>query len=360
MVKRLLIFLMLILTNCCLAVTTAATPHKLRVGVETLMPFAQNIDGHYSGIAIDIWENIATTNHWDYTYIPVSYNENAELKRLSPSGDLDVMIGSIAVNSRRLQIVDFSRPFYLSTVTVITKKHDLNILDVFRTFFSKVLFVSVLMLILSFVIFIHILWLCERKKSEANPHGGYAGFSKGMWENLFKKGLSMPTTLAGRLLTLVWIMFAAALITSINANYTAAMTVSLGQSNSKITSIEDLHSVKVIGVEGRGPIEVAEQNGIDVQKIPTIDEAAKLLINGDADALVSDAILGKEYLRTHGIKDFVVSSLVISNSEKAFAVKLNSPLRHQIDLGVARMHDNGSAILICRRYIGDEARRCDL
>ena len=41
-------------------------PHPLRVGVYPGMPFVQNIDGHYSGIAIDIWEKTAKQNNWNY------------------------------------------------------------------------------------------------------------------------------------------------------------------------------------------------------------------------------------------------------------------------------------------------------
>jgi polar amino acid transport system substrate-binding protein len=358
MLKRIICLFLLVIAST--GIAKPNIPHKIRVGVFMIMPFAQNINGHYSGIAVDIWDNIAKSNNWDYTYIPLSPNANAELKRLTNQGDLDVIIGPVSVDSKRLQTIDFTRPFFLSSVGVITKKHDLNIFDVFKTFFSRVLFLSVLILLFSFIIFIHLLWFFERNKTGGISANYYRALSKGMWQNLAQKGLSMPTTLGGRLVTLVWIMFAAALITSINANYTAAMTVSLGQTNSRINSLEDLRAVNVAGVNGQANVDSAEQNGVAVQKVQTFEEAIDLLTTSRVDAVVCDATVGIEYLRLHGTKNYVLSPLVIDNDELAFAVRLNSQLRHQIDIGITKMQDDASVISICRRYVGEEATRCNM
>lgn len=333
---------------------------KLKVGVILAMPFAQDIEEHYSGIAIDLWENIASINRWDYVYVPLTINTESELKRLTKDGDLDVVIGPVSVSSKRLQSVDFTRPYFLSSIGVITQKHELNLFDVLRMFFSKTLVLSIVVLLLSFIIFIHLLWYVERGKLDGVSTNYYPAISKGIWQHLFKKGLGLPSTTLGRVITLVWIIFAALLVTSINANYTAAMTVSLGQSNSKITSVEDLRSVKVAGVNGQLNSEVTEQNGIYVQKVGTLDEAINLLINSNVDAVVCDAPVGIEYLRLHGTKKYIMSPLVIQNDEIAFALRLNSPIRHQIDLGLTKLQDSGAALAICRRYIGEQATRCDM
>ncbi len=340
--------------------TLNTSSHKLRIGVILEMPFAQNIDGHYSGIAVDIWDSIASMNGWDYTYIPLSANINRELTHLNESNDLDAIIGPISVNSERLQIVDFTRPFFLSSIGVIAKKHNLDILDVLKTFFSKVLIFSILILIGSFIIFIHLLWYLERGKLTGVSTNYYSALSKDMWQHLFKNGLMMPSTLMGRLITLVWILIAALLITSINANYTAAMTVNLSQTNSKITTLDDLRTVKVAGVDGQLNVQVAENNGITVQKTDNFEQAMELLLQSDVDAVVCDAPIGIEYLRLHGSKHYVMSSLIIENDELAFAVPLNSTLRYKIDLGITKLQDNDSVITICRRYIGEEASRCDM
>lgn len=338
----------------------AKIPSKLRVGLVEEMPFAQNIDGHYSGIAIDMWDDIAAFNHWDFVYVPVSDNIKAELQRLGPKGDLDIIIGPISVDSARLESVDFTRPFFLSSIGVITKKHELNIFDVFKTFFSRILLLSILILFLSFVVFLHILWILERGKMDGVSSNYYKAFTKEIWQHLSKKGLSMPSTLFGRLLTLLWIGFAAAVITSINANYTAAMTVSLGQSSSKINTMDDLHAVKVAGVLGQLNVETAENNGIYVEKVKTFEEAMQLLLDNKVAAVVCDAPVGIEYLRLHGETDYILSPLVIENDEVAFAVKLDSPIRHKVDLGITKLQDNTTIMTICKRYIGDQAVRCDM
>ena len=194
MIKRLIIFVLVFLLHGAMAAPNALPTHKLRVGVVLQMPFSQNIDGHYSGIAIDIWETIANSHNWDYTYVPLTLNVTEELKKLGPSGDLDVVIGPISVNMKRLQIVDFTRPFFISSVNIITKHHELDFLDVTKSFLTDTLLFSLAILGGSFILFISIIRYIEKGKlAEVFTHY-FNAFTKGIWFHLFRKGMSVPKT----------------------------------------------------------------------------------------------------------------------------------------------------------------------
>ena len=333
---------------------------NLRVGVIMEMPFAQNIDGHYSGIAVDIWNKVAKLNNWHYTLVPLTNNVSLELLKLTGKGDLDIIIGPISVTSERLQQLDFTRPFFLSSIGVIAPKHELNIIDVMDIFLSRNLLLAILILFLSFIIYIHLLWYLEWGKIDGVSRNYLQAMRKEIWLHLCKKGLAMPSTFYGRLISLIWIVFAAALITSITANYTAAMTVSLSQSNSKIKKLQTLQRAKVAGVVGEVNTQVAEKNGVLVRKVTNFNQAMQLLLTSQVEAVICDAPVGIEYLHRHGINDFVLSSFSFENDELAFAVRLNSPLRHRVDLAITSLQDDDSIIQLCRRYVGEDATRCDI
>jgi ABC-type amino acid transport substrate-binding protein len=91
-----------------------------------------------------------------------------------------------------------------------------------------------------------------------------------------------------------------------------------------------------------------------------MDEAVKLLEENKVDGVVCDTPLASNYLRHHNLPNLVLSPVILEHDELSFAVKRNSPLRHAIDLGITSFQDDDSVVPLCRRYIGDEAKNCDL
>jgi polar amino acid transport system substrate-binding protein len=361
---------------CCISLVIAQhinqnlTKRNVHVGVVMGMPFAQNINGHYSGISVDIWEKIAKENHWQYTYISLEDDSESALKKLTTN--LDVIIGPVSVDSKRLQIVDFTRPFFLSSVNVITRDNKLNFVDVIKRFMSHTTLVALSILGISFMLFIGILHYIEKGRlNEVFTHY-YNALTKGIWFHLFRKGVSVPKTFFARLVltptafysrmaTITWLLIAAIIFTTINANYIATMTLSLDDSNDTISSIRQLELARVVGVDGNDNIDIAEQNGIYVTAVKNMDEAISLLKMDKTDAVLCEAPVCIEYLRNHHLPDLKLNPLTIQNNEMAFALKLNSPLKHPIDIGITALQDDDSVIKICKKYVGKiEATRCNM
>ncbi len=343
---------------------SAPTPKLIHVGVIMDMPFAQNIDGHYSGIAVDIWERIAKINHWQFAYTPLSSNHmESIIDTLASSNNLDVVIGPISVSAARLEKVDFSRPFYLSSIGVITKRNELGILDIAHMLLSKNLLHIIIILVLSFAAYLTLLWFFERNKARDGVaiNHQYPNLTQRIWLHLFQKKVDyMPITTQGRIIGIFWVIIAAAIFTAINANFTSALTIARYKSSQTTSTLAGLQAAKVAGVKGQFNIEVAEKNGIDVTKVTNIEAAIKLLDAGKVDGVVSDTPVAVEYLRHHNLPNLMLSPVVLENDELAFAVKSNSPLRHAIDLGITTFQDDDSVEPLCKRYIGDEAKHCDI
>lgn len=347
-----------------------STSAPLRVGVSLQMPFAQNINGHYSGIAIDIWESIAHDNHWSYEYIPLTANIKTELVGVV-NGNLDILIGPISVTNTRLQFVDFTRPFFLSSIAVVIKPKPYTFRSVMSLFLSNTLFVSIAILLGSFILFVSLLWYIEKGRLNYVFTHYYTALTKGIFLHTFRKGMSVPkafyarlvltpTALYSRILTILWIILAAAVFTTINASYIASMTISINKSKSTISHMRHLEVMKVAGVEGQSNVEIAESKGIYIHKTKDLNTAMNLLKTSQVDAVICDAPIGIEYLHTHESEGFEFSPFVIQNDEMAFAVPLNSPIKHLVDIGIVKLQDGDKVVKICKRYIGEDARRCDM
>lgn len=339
--------------------------HPIQVGVLMDMPFAQNINGHYSGIAVDIWDRIAKLNHWEYRYIPLnSDNMESVVDTLASTNKLDVVIGPVSVSAKRLEKIDFSRPFYLSSIGVIIKKHELGIFDIAKILVSKNLLHIIIALILSFTGYLTLLWLFEHKKVKNglnNNHLQYPSLTQRIWLHLFQKKVDyMPVTTQGRVIGIFWIIIAAAIFTAINANFTSALTIARYENAHRSGTLEGLQVSGVAGITGEFDIEVAEKNGIPVTPVKDMQEAIRLLEKDKVAGVVSDTPVAMHYLRQHNLNDLTVSPVTLENDEISFAVKLNSPLRHAIDLGISSFQDDDSVVPLCRRYVGEQANRCDL
>ncbi len=372
LLKKFIFYLCFIISVFAIPITSSfASTQTLKVGVLLQMPFAQNINGRYSGIAVDIWENIAKANNWTYTYIPLTDITDTELAYITTTSDIDIIIGPIPVNNKRLQTADFSRPFFLSSVNIITKKYDLNIKEILEIFISNGLFLYITVLLVSFMLFITILWYIEKGRLNDVFTHYYNALTKGIWFHLFRKGASVPkafyarlmltpTTIYSRIITIFWLILAAIIFTTINASYIASITLNLDQTQNGISSLKDLAASRVAGVAGHVNVDVAETNGIYVQKVKTFSEAIQLLEKAKIDAVVCDAPVGIEYLRSHKSEHLVLNPLVIQNDELAFPMHLNSPIKHAVDIGITHLQDTGNIIKICKKYIGAQATRCDM
>ncbi len=358
-------FFLTVAATVSLADELGSKQHPIQVGVLMDMPFAQNINGHYSGIAVDIWDRIAKLNHWEYRYIPLnSDNMESVVDTLASTNKLDVVIGPVSVSAKRLEKIDFSRPFYLSSIGVIIKKHELGIFDIAKILVSKNLLHIIIALILSFTGYLTLLWLFEHKKVRNglnNNHLQYPSLTQRIWLHLFQKKVDyMPVTTQGRVIGIFWIIIAAAIFTAINANFTSALTIARYENAHRSGTLEGLQVSGVAGVTGEFDIEVAEKNGIPVTPVKNMQEAIRLLEKDKVAGVVSDTPVAMHYLRQHNLNDLTVSPVTLENDEISFAVKLNSPLRHAIDLGISSFQDDDSVVPLCRRYVGEQANRCDL
>ncbi len=333
----------------------------LRVGiVEPVAPFIIPLNGAYSGISIDVWQFVATRENMKYKYVTLEGNADDALKKLQ-KGEVDVLIGPISVSSQRYSEADFSYPYFLNSVGIIENADNtdfLRLMQVFTDVLKSPLFIG---FILSFFIYIHILWWLERGRIQNFHLRYFQGMSHILWTHLLQKGYKeIPHTLPGRIVSLGWVLAAAVFVTAILATVTSKLTLALVSKPEHFTHVTELRDQFVAAVKGTHAYTEAKKAGAHVIVAENIKEATAWLDQKRVAAVAEDYILAKEYLNKVTYPNLHFSSLTLSNDQYAIIVQKNSPLLAKVNDAILFLEDDDSIEPLCSRYIGADAKLCKL
>lgn len=111
----------LVVASAVLAITTLAgahaqqapadqQPQPLKVGLYVSPPFVIGQDGHFSGMAVELWEAIAADLDLRSEYLVLP--SIRELVTATSTGDLDVAVTNLTITQGRAERIDFTHPWY--------------------------------------------------------------------------------------------------------------------------------------------------------------------------------------------------------------------------------------------------------
>lgn len=264
----------------------------LKIGVAGSEPFVFTTDGDVSGgIAIEIWEDIALEENWDYEYHIFDSTDKA-LRKLGRN-DLDIVVGPLSITSNRLERMQFSQPFYNSSLAIVSREDDFSLWNVIKPLFSIKLILAVAVFLFILAIVGTLLWLAERNKSpDQFPHDPINGIATGMWLAIVTMsttgyGDKAPITVSGRIIAGAWMVISIISATSMVAGIASTLTLSsLGTTT--ITNIEQLSDRKAATVQGSPSENFLRENKVKVSNVASLDDAFDQLKSNDVDAVVYD------------------------------------------------------------------------
>lgn len=356
--KKIISFILFLL--CLYAGNSSADP-ILRVGiVDPIPPFIILGDQTYSGIVIDLWQTIATNEKIPFKYVLLHSSTDTAINALY-SNKIDVLIGPVSMTADRYKLVNFSYPFFLNEVGVVELKPSTGIGKIFGVFVDILDSPFLFSFIIIFILYVHGLWLFERERIPNFPKGYWAGIGYVLWPHLLQKGLrEIPRTVWGRIISLVWVLAAAILVTSILATVTSKLTVALVAPQGQFNQTHDLQDETVAAVRGTHAVIEGEKVGAKVIKADNLEQAIDWLEEGKVDAVIEDYILAKTYINDHNYPKLHLSPLTLSNDEYGIALRKNDPLVNKINAQILFLQENDSATALCAKYIGPDARACKL
>lgn len=331
--------------------------YTLKVGYAGTEPFIVSEDNKWKGISVEIWNILAEETGIKYS--PISYsNVSDALKDLSV-GKLDVVVGPTSITSDRAEIVQFSQPYFQSSLAIMSRKDNPSFLDRIAPLFTINLLYALFVFLFILAIVGTLLWLAERKVSpDQFPHEPIKGIANGMWCAIVTMSTTgygdiAPVTLMGRIVAGTWMIVSILFATTMVAGIASSLTLS-GLGKNTISSAEQF-SNKSIAVQKDAPAVyfVKEYNG-KVVYVQNLTQAYKLLKNNEVQGIVFDRPQLEYFLKENEDSELTISVAEYLKQGYGFAFSLNSKEVSDFNISLLKMKEEGVLKDVSSKWLGKE------
>ncbi len=316
----------------------------ITVGIKPAEPFviAYPNPSEPTGFSIDLIEMLFDRMDGDYN---ITYYYDTDLKshfNTIQNGDVDLGIAATTITSVREEYMDFSYPFFESSLGIVTR-NDVDKLSVFDILFSKDFLMTIFIFFAYIVICSHVIWLIERKNGSFSEKY-FAGVSRGMWWTIVTMstvgyGDVVPKKpwgkFFGSFIILSGIIIFGLIIGQLSSQFT------LNELQFEINSAYDLAGKKVAVISGTQTQELIRNWGARQVPSESIADAISKLENGEVDAVVHDTPLLKYYLNTND-NDLILLDSTYFPSFYGITFEQGSSLREKINVVLIDSIEDGS------------------
>jgi ABC-type amino acid transport substrate-binding protein len=331
---------------------TLTTP--LTVATRHIPPFAmRDADGHWRGIAIDLWTGVADQLGVDYRYVDMGL---AEMLDAVAAGRADAAVAALTITSAREKRVDFSHPFHTSGLGIAVQQNPGGgALTALRRMLSGQ-FLAVLGGLLGLLTLVGVLiWLAERHRNTQFDRGLVKGIGAGLWWSAVTMttvgyGDKAPATLAGRAIGMVWMFAGIILISGFTAAITTALTV--GELDQSVRRLDDLYRARVLTLAGSTSDGFLSDNRVRHQTVGSLPEALAMLADDQADAVVYDAPILKYLVAAEHPGTLRVLPYVLQRQDYGIALPQGSPAREPVNEALLRIIRSESWQARLEQYLG--------
>jgi len=350
------ILALLIMMSASIALSAEESGKTIRVGLLSSPPFVLSESGKFSGLVVELWEEAAKLNGWDYKYQAADKDPSKAVAGLEEN-QYDILLGDFSPTVELYNSADFTQPFMISHLTILYQKNHnafLRSIEIIGEHFLIPLFWVILVFLFMSVLF----WIIEirRKKVEQVDtqdrrvtHSGWLT-SIAMIQGELPEP---PKTMGGRLVMLSSMIVGIFL----SAIVTAALTTSTTLLESDKDPYQHLSDVedKVLLVEKESiAASVVSQLGGHPVEIESANDGFRMLITNldQYDGLVTLYPLGRQLLAAHKGKKLALSKLNLRNDLLTFAAQKGSPYVYSLNYALMTMRDEGTSKAICSKYLG--------
>ena len=337
------------------AAADAAVSGTLRVAARPLPPFVIYEERAYSGFEVELVRLVGDQLGMEVEIHAV----DTVAKQIDDitRGVAQLGLGGVAITESREEVADFSVPVLDSGLTILTTTDDSRGLgDRIVSFFSAVASSDLPWLLVVFGVAVlvaaHMIWWLERRH---NPDFAVP-YRKGIWDSFYWSVVTMSTVgygdkvargTRGRVLALIWI----ALGTLVFASFTASIASSLAvnELRSEISGPDDLLGRRVATVVHSAGESYLPSIGVGPVVVERVDDAYRLLSEGEVEAVVFDAPVLQYHAAREGAgevitvgSDFqrVQYGLMLGEHDAELRERVNLALLDLVESGVYdRLHD---------------------
>lgn len=337
----------------------APTPARgpLRVAVAGSAPFVLSAQGKPEGFSVDVWSELAGDLKLDYELVPMqSVPQALEAVR---TGEADVAVGPISITSERLEQMEFTHRYFEATLGILAPVKASGPSEWVKPFLSKPFLFGIAALLTVLFIVGALMWLAERNhNAQQFPASPIHGIGNGVWMALVTMttvgyGDRVPVTLAGRVLTGVWMLIAMITASSLTAGIATALTLQHLETGTVQTQ-DQLRGRAVAAVRGTTAERFVGTSAARLVPVTGTDQAVQRLWAGEAVAVVDDRPILQYWLREHPNAALALSDRTYEPQGYGFALQLESPLTHRLNLGLQALRERGELDMLRARWLGAE------
>ncbi len=347
----------------CLSASAQTTPalgensdgREIIVGTKEAPPFAmKDSKGDWNGISMELWRKIADRLKLRYRLVDVvsvtSLIDNLE------SGSLDVAVAAITITPARQDKVDFSTPYFNTGTGVAVQTNLITSWGpVIRSIISFSFLQAALGLLGLALLSGTAIWLFERRSNEKFGGGAARGISSGVWwstNTMTQRSAAdaAPTTLAGRIIAIIWMIVSVIAIAVFTAGLTSALTTK--RLHGAVNSLSDLSAVRVGAVRGTSTEETLSRMRIKYQTVVLPADGFDALQTGTIDAFAYDRPILAWMIQQQGASSFELTDVVFESQSYAIALRNDSPLRKEINVALLEIAQSDWWKDVLFRYLG--------
>ncbi len=348
-----LVLLIVLVESAIVALAAEAAPGgPLRVAVAPMPPFVmKGGDGRWQGIAVELWEEIARKEHWQF-----SYQELPEAEQIDAlaKGIVDLALTPLAITYENEKRFDFSHAYYSNGYGIVVSDQPVH--QDWQALARDLLSVGFLQIVCLLAVSLAgmgwLVWMFERKR---NPQfGGRDGFASGVWwaavtMTTVGYGDKVPVTARGRLIAVAWFFVGLVICSSVTAHLSSRLTAR--QLRAMITRPEDLLTHRPGVVKGSLASAYLTGKGIKVQPFASEDEALIAVAKGESAAFVAPAAVLKYLISTRPQDKLHVLPFTLDRLDYAFAVPNGSALRNVLNEGLLQSLAETAWKKVLSRYL---------
>lgn len=308
----------------------------IKVGLTEAPPFINISDKGYSGLCIDLWEDIAEELHIPFQYY--QYDLATSFDSLQ-SGGLDMLVGPITVTAERIDHFSFSLPFFISSLGVTMREdHKFNFTDILVNIFSFAFLELIILLAVVISIAGTLIWFFEHKNHPEDSDRGIKRLSDGIWWSAVTMttvgyGDKIPHSRAGRIVALAWMFSSILIISSFTASIASTLTVNQMTSNFEgLSSLRTMDEELIGTVQGSSSAEYLANHYVYCTNFyKTALEGLNAVSKKEIDAFVYDESILKHLISAKEYGNVSVLPQTFNIEYYSFMVPKESKLLEKID-----------------------------
>jgi polar amino acid transport system substrate-binding protein len=277
------------------------------------------------------------------------------------NGKLDAVVGPTSITSDRAELVEFSQPYFQSSLGIMSRADSPSFLDRILTLFTINLLYALLVFLFILAFVGTLLWLAERKVSPKQfPNEPIKGIANGMWCAIVTMSTTgygdiAPVTLMGRIVAGTWMIVSILFATTMVAGIASSLTLS-GLGKNTISSAEEFEGKKIAVLKDSPSVDfVKEYNGRTIF-VENLEEAHKMLKNKEIQGIVFDKPQLKYFLESNPDKKLTIANVEYLKQGYGFAFPLNSDKVSHFNIELLKLKEYGVLRDITVNWLGQEEK----